>query len=220
MIPIIISSVIALAITIEKIFALFHFGKLNPSLLEPLWILIRNQEWEQAQVHCKRLKEHPAAQIFLTGLQEMAKPHTDLKAVEESMKLKGDETMRQIESSVRYLGAIVTILPLLGFLGTIVGLIASFQKWEVLGANVTISDLSGGIYQAMITTAAGLILAIPYYLAHSYLVAWIDKIELELSKVSTDFLSQIRHSTLRDESRTHSKATKAAHQERIVSTEL
>ena len=77
------------------------------------------------------------------------------------MEREGDEQVQYLE---QYLGALIIIIgvePMLGFLGTIIGLIRAFMAWELLGSNITVSALASGIYQAMITTAAGLIVAIP-----------------------------------------------------------
>jgi biopolymer transport protein ExbB len=89
------------------------------------------------------------------------------------MEREGDEKVRYLE---QYLGALIIIIgvePMLGFLGTIVGLIQAFMAWEQLGSNITVGALAAGIYQAMITTAAGLIVAIPYYVTYHLIVGKI-----------------------------------------------
>ena len=196
MIPIGIVSVIAFAIVVEKTIALAKFRKPASAFLAAVFESVRRRDWEYAQDQCRKFR-HPLARILEAGLSEMTRETTDLRAVEEAMKLKGDEIIHELESTLKFLGSLINILPLLGFLGTIVGLIAAFQKWETLGANVTISELSGGIYQAMITTAAGLILVIPYFLAHGFFTSRVTTIELELSRYATEFLSRLRHASLR-----------------------
>ncbi len=194
MIPIGIVSVIAFAIVLEKMAALVKFRKPSSAFLAQIFESVRKREWEFAQSQCQKSR-HPLAQILNSGLSEITKESTDLRAVEEVMKLTGDEIIQELESSLKFLGTLIHVLPLLGFLGTIIGLIFAFQKWEALGTGVTISELSGGIYQAMITTAAGLILVIPYLFAYGFFTSRVEAIELQLSKYATEFLSRLRAST-------------------------
>ncbi len=198
MIPIAAVSIAALALILQKTLAFSRIRKPTSNFLAHLFSQIQKCSWEQAETACRGFA-HPLAAIFGAGLAELARGNTDLRSVEETVKLKGDQVIQQMGASLRFLGALVTILPLLGFLGTIVGLIMSFQQWETLGERVTIAQLSGGIYQAMITTAAGLILAIPYYLAHTLLTGRLDRIELEFSNYATEFISRVRNAALAQE---------------------
>ncbi len=97
-----------------------------------------------------------------------------------------------------YMGALATIIgvePMLGFLGTIVGLIQAFMQWESLGDKITINVLAGGIYQAMITTAAGLIIAIPYYLIHNHLVTRIGSLTRLTEERAEEFVDLLSETT-------------------------
>lgn len=85
-------------------------------------------------------------------------------SIERAMQMEGSRQMERAERGMSLLGAVVALTPMLGFLGTIVGLIRAFMEWEHLGANVEVAALAGGMYEAMITTAAGLFVAIPGYL--------------------------------------------------------
>ena len=105
--------------------------------------------------------------LFEAAILHRHQERTDLTYRLERL---GGEVVVGLES---YMGALATIIgvePMLGFLGTIVGLIQAFMQWETMGDKITINALAGGIYQARITTAAGLIIAIPYYLIHNHLV--------------------------------------------------
>ena len=97
------------------------------------------------------------------------------------MEREGDEQIQYLE---QYLGALLITIgvePMLGFLGTIVGLIKAFMAWERLGTNITVSALAAGIYQAMITTAAGLIVAIPGYILYHLIVGKIKSHAQEMT---------------------------------------
>ena len=85
----------------------------------------------------------------------------------------------------------VGVEPLLGFLGTILGLIQAFMAWEKFSTSVTVSQLAGGIYQAMITTAAGLLVAIPFYLCYNYFVSRIKYVANELTNHSVQLVELI-----------------------------
>jgi len=87
--------------------------------------------------------------------------------------------------------SISSIEPLLGFLGTITGLIRAFMSWEQAGPNVTVSALAAGIYEAMITTAAGLIIAIPLYLCYNYFMSRIKVTANELTNHAIQLLEVI-----------------------------
>jgi biopolymer transport protein ExbB len=104
------------------------------------------------------------------------------------MEREGDEQIQYLE---RYLGALLIIIgvePMLGFLGTIVGLIQAFMTWEQLGTNITVSALAAGIYQAMITTAAGLIVAIPAYILYHLIVGKIKSHAQEMSYYGNELI--------------------------------
>ncbi len=200
MIPIGIVSLIALSIVVEKLFSLARLSNVSPMFLAGISESIRRRDWPQAQIICRNFK-HPISEIFSAGFAEIGKSLTDLHAVEEAVKLTGDEIIFRLESGIKLLGALVTVLPLLGFLGTIIGLIGAFQEWQALGTSVTVAQLSGGMYAAMITTAAGLILAIPYFLIHHWFLARLEARALQLSHYTTEFISKIRQAVIAEEAR-------------------
>ena len=104
------------------------------------------------------------------------------------MEREGEEQIQYLE---QYLGALLIIIgvePMLGFLGTIVGLIQAFMTWEQLGSNITVSALAAGIYQAMITTAAGLLVAIPAYILYHLIVGKIKNHAQEMTYYSNELI--------------------------------
>jgi biopolymer transport protein ExbB len=104
------------------------------------------------------------------------------------MEREGDEQVQYLE---QYLGALIIIIgvePMLGFLGTIIGLIRAFMAWEQLGSNITVGALAAGIYQAMITTAGGLIVAIPYYVIYHLIVGKIKSHAQEMTYYGNELI--------------------------------
>jgi len=169
MIPIILLSIIGLALILERIWTLWRIRLDIPRFAQEIFFDLENGQFKKALERCKKVR-HPIADVFRVGIL-----HRTLKRdeIEKMMEREGDEQVQYLE---HYLGALIMIIgvePMLGFLGTIVGLIQAFMAWEQLGVNITVSALAAGIYQAMITTAGGLIVAIPYYIIYHLIVGKI-----------------------------------------------
>lgn len=196
MIPIILGSIIALAIILERFWTLWKI-RLNMSrFAQEIFHHLEKGQAEKALEHCSRVK-HPIGDVFRLGI---ANRHLPRNEVEDMMEREGDEQVQYLE---RYLGALIIIIgvePMLGFLGTIVGLIEAFMTWEQLGTNITVSALAAGIYQAMITTAAGLSVAIPAFILYHLIMGKIKSHTQEMTYYGNellDLLSQIREEGVR-----------------------
>lgn len=168
-IPILLGSVIGLAIILERLWFFKIATKINAgNFSERIFYYVRRGEIREAIAFCNEHIRYPLALIFRTGLERKALTSQE---IEKAMEREGNNQALELE---RYMGALATIAaiePLLGFLGTITGLIKAFMHWEQAGANITVSDLASGIYEAMITTAAGLGIAIPLFIVYNYFVA-------------------------------------------------
>ena len=100
----------------------------------------------------------------------------------------------RLESRLNILGTIAYITPLLGLLGTVLGMADAFQAIQVKqGISLTLTDLSGGIYQALIATAAGLCVAIPAHIAHNYLVSCVQSFCVDMEKASSEIIYFFNH---------------------------
>ena len=127
---------------------------------------------------CDKNIRYPIAAVFRVGLERRSLP---MERLEKILEQDGNNQIEKLEKFLGALASIISIEPLLGFLGTIVGLIRAFMSWEKAGANVTVNALAGGIYQAMITTAAGLTVAIPLYLFYNYFINRIKHVSNSLN---------------------------------------
>jgi biopolymer transport protein ExbB len=169
MIPIIFFSIIGLTLILERIWTLWRI-RLNISrFAREIFLYVESGQFKKALERCKKVR-HPIAEVFRVGILSRARKREE---IERLMEREGDE---QVQSLEHYLGALIMIIgvePMMGFLGTIVGLIRAFMAWEQLGSNITVSALAAGIYQAMITTAGGLTVAIPYYIVYHLIVGKI-----------------------------------------------
>lgn len=181
MLPIILGSIIGFAIAIEKFIA-FRQVKLDIfNFVHGIFRDIKAKRFENAVEICNRNIRHPLAAVYKIGIERRGLP---LDRLEKILEQAGNNHVQRLERFLGGLVSIVSIEPLLGFLGTITGLIRAFMSWEQAGANVTVSALAAGIYAAMITTAAGLSVAIPLYLCYNYFVSRIKAISNELTNHS------------------------------------
>jgi len=177
MIPIIALSVVALAIVLDRLWALARIRQNLPQFAEEILLLAQRGQYQKALLRCREVK-HPLARVLALGITERSRPRADLERI---MEREGEEQVERLERNLGALIVIIGVEPMLGFLGTIIGLIKAFMSWEQLGSNVTVNSLASGIYQAMITTAAGLIVAIPYFICYHLFVGRIKRHALEMS---------------------------------------
>jgi len=162
MAPIILLSIIALAIVIERLFAFLAIRLNVPLFAKEVFLDIQRGYYSKAAEKCGEVK-HPIGKLFIQAISNRNLKREDL---EHLLEREGNLSIKRLERGFGALAVIIGVEPMLGFLGTIVGLIQAFMTWEQLGANITVSALAAGIYQAMITTAGGLIAAIPYFICY------------------------------------------------------
>jgi len=188
---ILVVSVLAGALVIMQWLRLKRAERKHTKPLQELARLLQKRDWVEA-LRVVENHSHPFLSPWRTGLLLLIDGKHSVEDVQETISLEGNQFVGQLESLLKPLGAITAVLPMIGFLGTIIGLIISFQVWEELGAQISISVLAGGIYQAMITTAAGLLAAIPYYLLYHYLTARTQNTVFDFSKDTTQFVRWIK----------------------------
>ena len=185
MIPIIIGSIIGLAIIMEKIWHLWSIRLDVDSFRERFYSLLKRGDIDSALKLCDEKPKAPLAKVLKVGIE---KRHLPIHEVEKALERIGNSQIKRLEEYIGGLISIIGIEPLLGFLGTITGLIRAFMAWERAGSAITVSVLAQGIYEAMITTAAGLTIAVPYYLICNYLISRIKYISYELSDSSMELV--------------------------------
>ncbi|MFH1996708.1 MAG: MotA/TolQ/ExbB proton channel family protein [Candidatus Omnitrophota bacterium] len=188
MIPILAGSVIGFAIVVEKIWSLWTIKLDVPKFAEVIFSRLRSGQTDLALKFCAENLKHPISKIFKIGIERRDLPVAE---IEKTLERLG---MFQVNDLEKYLGGLISIIgiePLLGFLGTITGLIKAFMAWEQAGSDITVSALAQGIYQAMITTAAGLSVAVPLYLLCNYIISRIKHTAKELSNYSMELVEVI-----------------------------
>lgn len=164
--PIFLCSIITVFVVLER-FYFFHRSNLNvPNLLTRVKKMLIAGKLEEAERFAKSL---PGPVARVVGISVHLKPRNyppDEK--EKIISQAGSNELRKLERHLRTLGIIAHISPLLGLLGTVTGMISAFMKIQELGGRVDASVLAGGIWEALITTAAGLSVAIPAMVAYHY----------------------------------------------------
>ncbi len=188
MIPIILCSLFALGIVIEKLLY-FAFIKTNvPKLKREVFERLKNNNIKEAVELCEKNKS-PVAQILKAGIFKYSSSKEEIK---ENMEDASLYEIPKLENRLAALSTIAHITPLLGLLGTVTGMTASFHTIQVRAASmnpVTPGDLAGGIGEALLTTVAGLIVAIPTFVAYNYFVSRINGFVLEMERGATELLT-------------------------------
>lgn len=188
MIPIVLGSVLGLAIIIDKVWMLLRINMDYQKFTGEVLSKVNGGHFEHAISLCSRNLKYPLAVTLKAGLE---KRHLPPHEIEKVLERVGNSQVKHME---RYIGGLISIIgiePLLGFLGTITGLIKAFMAWERAGSNITVSVLAAGIYEAMITTAAGLIVAVPYYIICNFIISRIKYISYELSDSSMQLVEAL-----------------------------
>ncbi|HTR82021.1 MAG TPA: MotA/TolQ/ExbB proton channel family protein [Bacteroidota bacterium] len=182
--PILLCSLIAAAIIIEK-FIVLSRAKVDPGqLMLKIRSSVSRNDLVGAVNACSQVKA-PVANILKKGVVKYKEGH---EAVKTAIEGAGKEEVFYLEKRLGLLANLAGIAPMLGFLGTVTGMIAAFRTIEQLGGNVNPSNLAGGIWEAMLTTAFGLIVGIPALGFYNYFVTKVNRLVFEIEQSAEEFL--------------------------------
>ncbi|VAX07252.1 MotA/TolQ/ExbB proton channel family protein [hydrothermal vent metagenome] len=171
MVPIVACSVFALAVILERVWVLQRRRVMPDNLVDKVWQLHKNDQLSAEQITNIRLSS-PLGQILAAGL--INRMHSR-EVMKESIEEVGRQVVHEMERYLNALGTIASVSPLLGLLGTVIGMIEVFAA--MVGAGVgNPAELAGGISKALITTAAGLSVAIPALIAHRYFSGLVERL--------------------------------------------
>jgi biopolymer transport protein ExbB len=177
MVPIALGSILMLSICIERLYTLNTAKIAPPHLLATVWNQLKKGEFDETRLKTLR-QSSPLGRILAAGL---ANAFLGREVMKESIQEAATHVVHELERYLNTLGTIAAVTPLLGLLGTVFGMIEVFAEIMVQGTG-NASALAGGISQALITTAAGLTVAIPALVMHRYFVGKIDSIVVELEQ--------------------------------------
>jgi len=175
---------VALYIYFERFFAIKTASKIDENFMNQIKDFISNGKLESANALCKS-KNTPTARLIGKGVSRIGKPLDDIsKAIETAGKLE----VYQLEKNVSVLATIAGVAPMIGFLGTVIGMIIAIHEIANAGGQIDIKLLSDGLYTAMTTTVAGLIVGIIGYITYNHLVVKTDKVVYQMEAKSVEFL--------------------------------
>ncbi len=183
MIPIAILAFIGIFIFIERFIALRMAGKTDTNLLFAIRQNMVSGNIEAAISICRKTNS-PISRMLNKGLMRVGKP---IKEIEGAIENTGKLEVSKLERNINVLGIIAGISPMLGFVGTIVGVIKIFYNIS-LADNISIGLVADGLYQKMITSASGLMIGILAYLGHHILQMMLDRVVLKMETESVDFI--------------------------------
>lgn len=175
--PILLSSVIALSITIERFWTLRKATVAPNGLLDEVL-----SDWRGGRLSAERLSQlqiaTPLGQILVAGIEQRAQ---NRETMMKSMEAAGIQVVHDLERYLSTLGTVAAIAPLLGLLGTVIGMIKVFSAIQLVGVGHA-SALAGGISEALITTATGLAVAIPALFCHRFLIRRIEELAIDMQQ--------------------------------------
>ena len=186
--PILLSSIIGLAVSIDR-FIMLRKAKINvPAFMVRIRGFIKKKDISGAISYCMQEKS-PVANIVRKGLKKYKYGHDRVK---DSIENAGSQDISKLEKGLSVLASVAGIAPLLGFLGTVTGMIQAFMTIQDLAGAANPSDLAGGIWEALITTAFGLIIGIPAFALYNYFLSAVKKLVGEMETVANDVIDVIQ----------------------------
>jgi len=186
MVPIILCSIVAVAIIIERLWTLRQQRVVPAELTDKVWQWIENRTLSDKQIRALELHS-PLGRILAAGISNR---HRDRAVMIESIEDAGRHVTHDLERYLGMLGTIAAVSPLLGLLGTVVGMIRTFKAITIAGVGDP-TAMAGGIAEALITTAAGLIIAVPALMAYRYLRGRVDSLVIRMEKESLKLVQAI-----------------------------
>ena len=182
-------SIYAIYILIERYSTIKKASIEDKSFLKSIKNFVEHKDIQAAKTLCKNT-DNPVSRMIEKGIDRIDKPMTDISAAIEN---QGKLEVYKMESNLANLATIAGAAPMIGFLGTVIGMIVAFHEMASAGGNIDVEMLSKGIYTAMVTTVGGLIVGIIAYIAYNYLVSKIDKVIFQLEARTTEFLDLLHH---------------------------
>ena len=186
MVPIVMCSVFSLAFTIERLyfFINLHLGADTDRRFETLRQAVEARRWAEAEALCSSW-QGPVARVVLAGLT--AREGT-LQEIDQTMEDAAHSETPMLDEHMRSLVTLAQVSTLLGLLGTVTGLVQAFQVIQMKtssGNPVSPGDLAGGVWEALITTVAGLSVAIPTILAYNYFASRVNEVQFQMERAAS-----------------------------------
>ncbi len=187
MIVLLILSIMAIYIFGNKWWMIRKAGKIDKNFMQDIRDLIHEGKIKSAIALCQKY-DSPIARLVEKGIERIGRPLPDIQAAVENM---GNVEVGRLEKGLPMLATISGGAPMIGFLGTVTGMINAFFKMSTAGNNIDITLLSGGIYEAMVTTVGGLFVGIIAYFGYNYLTSQISNLVFKMESTTIEFIDML-----------------------------
>ncbi|MFT4522380.1 MAG: biopolymer transport protein ExbB [Bacteroidia bacterium] len=184
MIPIAILSIIAIYLLVERYLTIKKARQFDPMFMKRIKDMVLDGNIKGAQSLCETTNS-PVARMLEKGLSRIGKPLEDIRVAVHNV---GSLEVSKLEKGMPALATIAGAAPMIGFLGTVTGMINTFHALSQNADRIDIGSFSGGIYEAMVTTVAGLIVGILAYISYNTLTSMIDKVIYRMEVTTMEFL--------------------------------
>ena len=177
-------SVICVYIFVERLAVIKKASKVDPVFMERIRDYVKTDELKSAINYC-RVTNSPASNMIEKGLERLDRPAAEVQAALENA---GNLEVAKLEKGLSIMATISSGAPMIGFLGTVLGMVKAFWEMANAGNNIDITLLSSGIYEAMITTVGGLVVGIIAMFAYNYLVSRVGDVTNTLEAQTLSFM--------------------------------
>ena len=187
MIPLVILSIVTIYMFGMKWWAIRKATKVDPNFMKDIRDFIHEGKMKSAISLCQQT-DTPVARLVEKGIERMGRPLQDIQTAVENM---GNVEVARLEKGLPMLATIAGGAPMIGFLGTVMGMVQAFFNMAQAGSNIDITLLSGGIYTAMVTTVAGLIVGIMAYFGYNFLTSQVSDVVFKMQNTTVEFMDML-----------------------------
>ncbi|MBQ3207233.1 MAG: MotA/TolQ/ExbB proton channel family protein [Bacteroidales bacterium] len=187
MLVLLLLSITAIYIFGNKWWMIRKAGQIDKNFMKDIHDLIHDGKIKSAIALCQRY-DSPVARLVEKGIERIGRPLQDIQTAVENM---GNVEVGRLEKGLPMLATIAGGAPMIGFLGTVTGMIRAFFEMANAGNNIDITLLSGGIYEAMVTTVGGLFVGIIAYFGYNYLTSQISNLVFKMESTTIEFIDML-----------------------------
>jgi biopolymer transport protein ExbB len=188
MVPLVLLSILTIYLFIERLITIRQASSNPDAITDRVREYVRNGDVNGAITYCER-KDVPITRILKQGLERLGRP---ISEIQDAVQAAGKHETFALEKRTNLLASVAGIAPMLGFFGTVLGMIRAFQEIQNLQGNVNPSVLAGGIWEALVTTAAGLLVGILALFAYNFLIGRIRRLTNDMERSATDFIDLLQ----------------------------
>ena len=187
MVPLVVLSIVTIYMFGMKWWAIRKATKVDPNFMKDIRDFIHEGKMKSAISLCQKT-DTPVSRLVEKGIERMGRPLQDIQTAVENM---GNVEVARLEKGLPMLATIAGGAPMIGFLGTVMGMVQAFFNMAQAGNNIDITLLSGGIYTAMVTTVAGLIVGIMAYFGYNFLTSQVSDVVFKMQNTTVEFMDML-----------------------------